>query len=81
MPSKKKTTFNPRPEVIAALDEALAQGAPPSKNALVERALLKELNDLRKQARRLPWQEAAKDPLLLKDVNDVEATFRCAVVE
>ena len=77
----KKATFSLHPDVLAALDEATARGAAPSKNALVERALVKELRDLRRQARQAQWQEGARDPLLLKDVSEIEATFRVADAE
>jgi hypothetical protein len=77
----KKATFSLHPDVLTALDEATARGAAPSKNALVERALLKELRDLRRQMRQEQWQEGAKDPLLLKDVSEVEASFQFADAE
>ena len=77
----KKATFSLHPDVLAALDEATASGAAPSKNALVERALIKELRELRRQARRAEWQLGANDPLLLKDVSDIEATFQFADAE
>ena len=67
--------------VLAALDEAMAQGVEPSKNALVEQALLKELKELRRQVRKALWQEAAKDPLFMKDIEEVEADFRYADAE
>lgn len=77
----KKATFSLHPDVLAALDEATARGAAPSKNALVERALVKELRELRRQARQAQWQEGARDPLLLKDVSEIEATFQFADAE
>ena len=77
----KKATFNLHTDVLAALDEVMAQGIAPSKNALVERALLKELKELRRQARKALWQEAAKDPLFLKDIAEVENDFRYADAE
>ena len=77
----KKATFNLHTDVLAALDEVVAQGIAPSKNALVEQALLKELNELRRQARQALWQEAAKDPLFMKDIEEVEADFRYADAE
>lgn len=77
----KKATFNLHTDVLAALDEAMAQGIAPSKNALVEQALVKELNELRRQARQALWQEGAKDPLLVKDIEEVEAAFRSADAE
>jgi hypothetical protein len=47
----KKATFNLHPDVLAALDKAMAEGVAPSKNVLVERALLKELKEVRRRAR------------------------------
>jgi len=77
----KKATFNLHTDVLAALDEIMAQGMVPSKNALVEQALNKELKELQRQARQRLWQEGAKDTLLLKDVEDTEAAFRTADTE
>jgi hypothetical protein len=71
----KKATFNLHFDVLTALDEAMAQGMSTSKNMLVEQALIKELNELKRQARKARWQEASKDPLFLKDIEDVEADF------
>ncbi|MEW6034280.1 MAG: hypothetical protein AB1603_05450 [Chloroflexota bacterium] len=77
----KKATFNLHTDVLAALDEIMARRMVPSKNALVEQALLKELKELRRQVRQRLWQEGAKDTLLLKDVEGVEAAFRAADAE
>ena len=77
----KKATFNLHTDVLAALDQAMAQGIAPSKNALVEQALVKELNELRRQARQALWQEGARDPLLLNDIEEVEVAFRSADAE
>lgn len=77
----KKATFSLHPAVLAALDEATVQGAAPSKNVLVERALVKELRELRRQARQAQWQEGASDPLLLKDISEIEAAFQSADAE
>lgn len=77
----KKATFNLHTDVLAALDEVMAQGVAPSKNALVEQALLKELKELQRQARRTQWQEGAKDTRLLKDIEDTEAAFQTADAE
>ena len=77
----KKATFNLHTDVLAALDEVMARGMAPSKNALVEQALNKELKELQRQTRQRLWQEGAKDTLLLKDVEDTEAAFRTADAE
>ena len=77
----KKATFNLHPDVLAALDEAMAEGVAPSKNVLVERALVRELKELRRQARQARWEEGAKDPMLLKDISEVDIAFQSADVE
>jgi metal-responsive CopG/Arc/MetJ family transcriptional regulator len=77
----KKATFNLHTDVLDAVDEIMARGLIPSKNALVEQALRKELNELRRQARQKSWQEGAKDTVLLKDMENVEANFRTADAE
>ena len=77
----KKATFNLHITVLDALDEIMARGIVPSKNALVEHALVKELKELRRQERKTLWQEAAKDSLFLKDMKQVEADFHYADAE
>ncbi|MFO7773034.1 MAG: hypothetical protein R6V59_03705 [Dehalococcoidia bacterium] len=77
----KKATFNLHNDVLAALDEIVAQGMAPSKNALVEQALNKELKELQRQARQRLWEEGAKDSLLLKDIEDTGVAFRTADAE
>ncbi len=82
MPAKaKKATFSLREEVLAAVDEAVARGEAPSKNAFVERALLRELSDVRRRERQRRWEEAARDPLFLRDIAEVEAAFAGADAE
>jgi len=77
----KKATFNLHPDILVALDKAMADGAAPSKNALVERALVKELKDVRRQARQAQWEEGARDPALLRDISEVEVAFLSADAE
>jgi hypothetical protein len=77
----KKATFNIHPDILAELDQAMSEGAAPSKNALVERALAKELKELRRKTRKSRWEEGAKDPALLKDITDTEQAFHSADAE
>jgi metal-responsive CopG/Arc/MetJ family transcriptional regulator len=77
----KKATFNLPPDVLAEMDRVMAEGVAPSKNSLVERALVKELKELRRQARRTRWEEGARDPALLKDISEVESVFQSADAE
>jgi metal-responsive CopG/Arc/MetJ family transcriptional regulator len=82
MPSRaKKVTFSLREDLLAALDQAVAQGAASSKNALVERALVHELRELRRQARRSQWQEASQDPAFRQDIEEIDATFQSVDAE
>ena len=62
-------------------DQAMAEGTTSSKNALVERALVKELKQVRREARKRRWEEGAKDPALLKDISDIETAFKSADAE
>ncbi len=74
MPARsKKATFTLHEEVLAAVSDAVTKGAAPSKNAFVERALLRELKELRRRTRQAQWEKAARDPLFLKDLEDVES--------
>lgn len=77
----KKATFSLHEDVLEALDEAVSEGAAPSKNAFVERALVKELKELRRKARRAQWEQAAGDSLFLKDLEEVEDAFGSADAE
>lgn len=74
----KKATFSLHIDVLEALDKATTSGMAASKNALVEQALIKELKEIKRQARKARWQEAANDPLFLQDIKEVEADFRYA---
>jgi predicted transcriptional regulator len=77
----KKATFNLPPDILAELDKVMAEGMAPSKNAIVERALVKELKELQRLARKKRWEEGARDPVLLKDISGVEKAFQSADAE
>jgi Arc/MetJ-type ribon-helix-helix transcriptional regulator len=77
----RKATFNLPTELLAALGDAVSKGVAPSKNALVERALVRELSEARRAERRARWAEAARDPLFLRDVDEIEASFAAADAE
>lgn len=77
----KKATFNLPVSVLAELDDAVEANAAASKNALVQRALVRELRELRRQNRKARWGEGARDSLLLKDIQETEAAFRTADAE
>jgi hypothetical protein len=77
----KKATFNLSVDLLELLGEAVAQGAAPSKNALVEQAIVKELRLARQRMLRQRWEEAASDPLFRGDVAEVNAAFSAADAE
>ena len=77
----RKATFNLPEDVLQSLGEAVAQGAAPSKNSFVERAILKELRLARQRALEERWAEAARDPLFRRDIAEVEAAFAAADAE
>jgi hypothetical protein len=81
MARKVKATFSIRRELLEAAAAAVARGAAPSKNALVERALQHELRELRRRAIAAQWVEAAKDPLFLRDVQETQEAFASADAE
>lgn len=67
--------------LLTELGEAVAKGVAPSKNALVERALARELREARRLERRARWAEAARDPQFRRDLEETEATFADADAE
>jgi hypothetical protein len=60
VPASRKARFSLRADVLAAVDRAVAGGAAPSKNAFVERALVRQLDGFMRQERRARWQRAAR---------------------
>jgi metal-responsive CopG/Arc/MetJ family transcriptional regulator len=77
----KKATFNLPADILDELDKMMSERIVPSKNALVEQALIKELKELKRQNRRTQWGEATKSPLFMKDIDQVEADFHHADTE
>ena len=78
MSKTKKATFNLSTEVLNELDQLMDRGLAPSKNSVVEKALIKELNELRKKERKVLYQKAMKDPLFVKDIGETERDFTYA---
>jgi hypothetical protein len=79
--ASRKATFNLPTGLLAELGEAVAKGVAPSKNALVERALARELREARRLERRARWAEAARDPQFLRELGEIEAAFEDADAE
>src|SRR5439155_8301791 len=79
--TSRKATFNLPTTLLAELGEAVAKGVAPSKNALVERALARELREARRLERRARWAEASRDPQFMRDLEETEGAFRDADAE
>lgn len=77
----RKATFSLQEDVLTALSEVVARGAAPSKNALVDRALRRELKELQQQLTAAAWKEAVLDPLFMRDLGEVEDAFMEADAE
>lgn len=77
----RKITLNLRQDLLHALTEAVAQGAAPSKTALVDRAIRHELKEIRRHFMAAEWKRAAKDPLFMKDIQETETAFKTADAE
>jgi hypothetical protein len=77
----RKVTFSLHTDLLTVLDDAMARGVAPSKNAFVERALWRALQEVRREARRARWEEASRDPLFLSDLAETTAAFASADAE
>lgn len=64
----KKTGYQIRLSVAKAVREAVDQGAAESQNAFVERALVRELRELRRRRVYDAYADAARDPDFMKDM-------------
>jgi hypothetical protein len=75
MATKAKATFSIRRDLLEAIDSAVSRGAAPSKNVFVEQAIQREVHEFRRRALAIDWAEATKDPLFMRDIQEVEAAF------
>lgn len=81
MAAKSKATFSILRGLLDEMATAVAQGAAPSKTALVERALQNELRSIRRRALRARWAEAARDPNFIRDIEETKSAFAAADIE
>ncbi|HLZ07286.1 MAG TPA: hypothetical protein VKT80_01770 [Chloroflexota bacterium] len=78
---KRKATFLLSVRLLRAIDDAVVGGASASKNAFVEVALNRAIEERRRANRRIQLQAAMDDPLFRQDIADVERDFRFADAE
>ncbi len=71
MDATGKPGYRLHQSVIDAVRAAVEQGAAESQSAFVERALLRELSELRRQRLYAAYAEAAADPEFLADMKAV----------
>lgn len=72
---RKKTGYQVRLSVVMAVRDAVREGAAESQNAFVERALIRELKELRRSRVYDAYAEAARDPLFLEDMQSTTAAY------
>ena len=77
----RKTGWQVRASVAEAVREAVEAGAAESQNQFVERAVVRELRELRRQRVYDSYAEAASDPAFREDMADVTSAFEPAVGE
>ena len=72
---KKKTTFVLDEGIIRQAKEIVEKGTFKSMNAFVETAIKDELERIKKERIKAAIKDAAKDPLFLADIREIEKDF------
>ena len=75
----RKATFQLRESILLAIRELADQGVVPSVSVLVEQALEKKLRDLRRERLYAAYEEAANDPVFVRELNETTRAFDGAV--
>ncbi len=76
-----KRTYNLDDGVVTAVKQAVEQGAAPSQDAFVEKALQRELRRLRDLQEEAAWAAAAKDPEFQREMEEIDREFEAADLE
>jgi hypothetical protein len=72
---RQKTGYQLRRSIVLAVRDAVQDGAAESQNAFVERALIRELQELRKEKLAAAYEEAARDPVFMQEMRDLDAAW------
>jgi hypothetical protein len=72
---RQKTGYQLRRSIVLAVRDAVQDGAAESQNAFVERALIRELQELRKEKLAAAYEEAARDPAFMQEMRDLDAAW------
>jgi Arc/MetJ-type ribon-helix-helix transcriptional regulator len=76
-----KRTYNLDDAVVTAVKEAVEQGAAPSQDAFVEKALQRELRRLRDKQHEALWAASLEDAEFQAELRDIEKAFAEADLE
>lgn len=71
----RKTGYQIRHSVVKAVREAVERGAAESQNAFVERALIRELKELRRRRVYEAYADAARDPDFMEDMGPTTEAY------
>jgi hypothetical protein len=74
----KKTGYQIRTSVARAVRDAVDHGAAESQNAFVERALVRELKELRRRRVYDAYADAARDPDFMKEMGSLTDDYEPA---
>ena len=72
---KKKMTFILDEGIIEQAKEIVEKGTVKSMNAFVETAIKDEIERIKKERIKAAIKDAAKDPLFLADIREIEKDF------
>ena len=75
----RKTGWQVRSSVAEAVKQAVREGAAESQNAFVERALVRELRELRRRRVYDAYAAAARDPVFTSEQEGIGQDFDSAV--
>jgi Arc/MetJ-type ribon-helix-helix transcriptional regulator len=76
-----KRTYNLDPALVSAIKQAVDAGEAPSQDALVEKALQRELRRLRNKRHAALWAASLKDTEFQAELRDIEREFAKADLE
>lgn len=77
----RKTRWQVRQSVAEAVKQAVEAGAAESQNAFVERALIRELRELRRRRVYDAYAQAAADPIFMADMRSTTAAFAATAAD
>ena len=70
---RQKTGYQLRRSIVLAVRDAVQDGAAESQNAFVERALIRELQELRKKKLAEAYEEASRDRTFMQEMRALNA--------